>query len=603
MGNLSCCNVNEIPNDTNDDDDDEDWMHAIPDDLWINILFFLTLIDYDTLGNTCHYFQTLFYSTDENGHNKMNRYFRFKCHQLCSDIPPDYKTKNWRNLYKNLRLFLITHNQIRTAQGYVSKTIDEYTTRSIPFSPCKIRTKYYITSCIPLLLACSTNSVQLFQMFLHQYPENERNYQAIIPREKGLTPLYLACEYQSVNIVKYLLSIPGIDVTHTTDEDVESTPLIIASYKGNLDIVNMLVNHASMTLNGINSRTKRNGFTALYVAHMDNFVKTRSMNAFAVMKLLVEKGADCNIKYGNGSDGHGSTSLHLAADSGSGDYDSLKLFLSSKTIGINARTPGGYTVLHLAILNGSVGSVELILNYGSGGDAIAAVAGSGGSISTTMIDVDKADYTNEETALHLACKHGKKKSVELLLAANADTELKTREYEYYRQRRRNLYNLYPQCTALLIACAKGYDEIVELLVKNGCNLFVKNHSGMNPIAVAAKEHHSKVIKVIDKALKLRNYDNDRINEYVNEKDNNGLTPYLHACNQPFRALETIEVLIDDCTVDVSIQTTNGDYGSKLLRQHNNRSGFYLKYKDLQEYVERKEQEKLSQVTLSTVHAD
>jgi len=54
----------------------------------------------------------------------------------------------------------------------------------------------------------------------------------------GFTPLYVACEKGQVGVVKYLLSLKGIDPNKPQNEG--ATPFFIAGEKGHKEVVSLL---------------------------------------------------------------------------------------------------------------------------------------------------------------------------------------------------------------------------------------------------------------------------------------------------------------------------------------------------------------------------
>lgn len=52
-------------------------------------------------------------------------------------------------------------------------------------------------------------------------------------------------------------------------------------------------------------------------------------------------------------------------------------------------------------------------------------------------------------------------------------------------------------TALHVACANGCTKIVDLLLRNGAKIHVKDKYGSRPIDVAAAKHHVEIVKLLD----------------------------------------------------------------------------------------------------------
>lgn len=101
--------------------------------------------------------------------------------------------------------------------------------------------------------------------------------------EAGYTPLILACYHGNTDVVQFL--IDKVDDINGTSE--YGTPLMAAVVKGDLNIVEMLLDKNADT-----NITDANGTTALHYATL--FKQTD------IVKLLVKAGAKSDIKDGRG---------------------------------------------------------------------------------------------------------------------------------------------------------------------------------------------------------------------------------------------------------------------------------------------------------------
>ena len=106
----------------------------------------------------------------------------------------------------------------------------------------------------------------------------------------GFTPLILATYHSQLSTVELLIS-KEVDVNYNSQE---GTALLGASYKGNIEISQLLIN-AGTDVNKVGGR----GATALLYA-------VQSSN-YELVKLLIEKGADIHVK-----DSAGRTALDYA---------------------------------------------------------------------------------------------------------------------------------------------------------------------------------------------------------------------------------------------------------------------------------------------------
>lgn len=80
-----------------------------------------------------------------------------------------------------------------------------------------------------------------------------------------------------------------------------------------------------------------------------------------IISLLIEKGADVNIKNDNSDSALYSAAYHLREDE---RYEIMKILLENGA-DINAKNGDGLTALHLVALNGTYREIDLLLKYGA----------------------------------------------------------------------------------------------------------------------------------------------------------------------------------------------------------------------------------------------
>ena len=103
----------------------------------------------------------------------------------------------------------------------------------------------------PILSVCNSKKkkkrLQIIQI-IYENIKNEDKERII--NEKGpmkKTLLHFACEKNESEIVKFLLSLPTVNVNSVDDD--ERTPLISSVYLGSTDIIELLLNHPQIDLN------------------------------------------------------------------------------------------------------------------------------------------------------------------------------------------------------------------------------------------------------------------------------------------------------------------------------------------------------------------
>ena len=206
------------------------------------------------------------------------------------------------------------------------------------------------------------------------------------------------------------------------------TPLMLASYKGYKEIVELLIAKGA----DVNARDD-NGKTALLEA-LNPMHRELEKNDKEIAKLLIAKGADVNAKNNNGQ-----TPLMFAANTGCKDIVEL---LVAKGADLNVRNEFGDTLLMLAAAYGRHRDVaELLLAKGADINAknekgntalLQALTPTFDTLENDAIDIAKwliakgadvnAKNNDGQSALMLAQKAGCQEVVALLMAKGAGSE-------------------------------------------------------------------------------------------------------------------------------------------------------------------------------------
>ncbi|PST83496.1 hypothetical protein C7T94_13145 [Pedobacter yulinensis] len=155
----------------------------------------------------------------------------------------------------------------------------------------------------------------------------------------GVSPLLLACYYKQTALASLLAEFSG--------------PLSIyeAAAIGDLSALSELL----FSEPGLVNRHSSDGFTALGLACY--FCREDAV------KILLSRGADCNIPSANGYDVY---PLHSAAAAGDTAIASLLLHAGAN---VNVIQQAGMTPLHSAAATGNIALIILLLEYGARTDA------------------------------------------------------------------------------------------------------------------------------------------------------------------------------------------------------------------------------------------
>ena len=114
-------------------------------------------------------------------------------------------------------------------------------------------------------------------------------------------------------------------------------------------------------------------------------------------------------------------------------------------------------------------------------------------MNDTAFEVDRPERRSGETALHIACKYNSPEIVACLLAHGANSEVVENKLGW---------------TPLFIAAAKGYNEVLQILLQYGCDVNLKDNAGWTAREYAIIEGHLSVAKL----LSAKEKEHSRLNE-------------------------------------------------------------------------------------------
>ncbi len=293
---------------------------------------------------------------------------------------------------------------------------------------------------------------------------------AVAPDAMGNTPLHLAAQVGSVDILRLLLDVGApVDVG---DRD-NSTALDVAAQCGQMDAVRLLVEA------GADARHRdNNGMTALHFASYEG-------HDDAALYLL-EHGADPAA-----ATNRGSVALHGAALRGSTPTVAVLL---EHGVPANARNAGGFTPL----LSGTAGQadaelVRLLLEHGAwvddrdleGTTALHNAAWRGNlDVVRYLIEqgasIDALMNGGGNTALHNAASTGNIEVVRALLDAGSQADCRTTW----------------GATPLQWAARQGGEDVVQLLLERGADPRSVSNDGMTAFLAAIDSGHLPAARLL-----------------------------------------------------------------------------------------------------------
>lgn len=328
------------------------------------------------------------------------------------------------------------------------------------------------------------------------------------------TLLHIAAQYGYQNVVNALIKKgANFDVK----DESGHTPLHFAAYNGYIDIVNALL-EAGAEFNVMDGL----GYTPLHYAAGSGYIDTvnalinKEANVNAqmvhVFKDSSAKDVDLESKFQKivttltkkviyfTRNSNKDTSLFFCSEE---DYQVAVKILKNEGVDIvtGCRAHRGSTSLHLAAKNEHVEVVNALIKAKATVDILDEdkntplhfAAGNGHIKTVELLLKEETDINaqNEfgETPLHLAAKNGHKSVVEFLLHKGAEVDVLSG-------------GIYKN-TPLHLAAKNGHIRVVAPLLKNGANINAQNGFGETPLHFATFESKDEVVQfLIDEKAEL-----------------------------------------------------------------------------------------------------
>ncbi|XP_051854595.1 protein phosphatase 1 regulatory subunit 12B isoform X7 [Antechinus flavipes] len=200
------------------------------------------------------------------------------------------------------------------------------------------------------------------------------------------------------------------------------------------------------------------------------------------VKRLLARGADINTVNVDGL-----TALHQACIDE--NLDMVK-FLVENRANINQQDNEGWTPLHAAASCGYLNIAEYFINHGA---SVAAVNSEGEVPSDLAEEAAMKDLLLEQVKKQGVDLEQSRKGEEQQMLQDARQWLNSGKIEDVRQARSG-------ATALHVAAAKGYSEVLRLLIQAGYELNVQDHDGWTPLHAAAHWGVKEACSILAEAL-------------------------------------------------------------------------------------------------------
>ena len=420
----------------------------------------------------------------------------------------------------------------------------------------------------PLHIACYLKALVIIRLLLEKRCSTEISNKIgetaydIPLNENGDCLLHLACQWDDVDIVRYLITDERCDVniqnTHL------NTPLHIACYAKMLVIIRLLLEkRCSTNISNKKGETvydiplNEDGDCLLHFAcqwgdvdiirylitdeRCDVNIQNTYLNTplhiacyaktLVIIRLLLEKRCSTNIPNKKGDTAHdiplnedGDCLLHIACQWG--DVDIVRFLIAKEKCNLNLQSSlSENTPLHIAAMYGREDTIVLLFSY---------------------MECDPNIKNSEgDTPLHIAVRQNETASLSQLLA--------------HQQCNINIQNMEGDTLLHIAVREKKIPVISQLLSNKQCNLNVQNMEGDTPLHIAVREGKTPVISQL--------LSNKQCN--LNVQNSEGDTP-LHIIAKTVDKVKRCELITDD-RCDMKI--LNNDDLTPLLTaiKHNNPS--------------------------------
>ena len=312
---------------------------------------------------------------------------------------------------------------------------------------------------------------------------------------EGLSPLHIACQKRYAKVVEELLKNGANPNLKSTNHNKSPLHYVFENEyidegssinKKTISIIKCLLKYGCE----IDAQTD-DGESPLYAASL--------MGNTSAVKVLLKNGAKVTDK-------NNDSAMHIAAEFGSVEIIEA---LANHNIDVNGTGSIPITPLELAAMEGQYAAVRKLLECGA--------------------DVNFTGYTDNVSALHVACEKGNLKIVKELLRFGAKTDFPESETS----------------SPILKATIYEHLKIVKELLKHGADVDVINEEGVTALHTAAAHANVAIVKEL---LKYR--------ANVNVKEINGDTALHKAIHGNIYShyddtLVVIQLILEDDSIDLN----------------------------------------------------
>ena len=493
----------------------------IIDDLWIVVFHFLDVQSFVSIQHICKHFHALFHSKIYS----TNKYWQLQSNRLCCGIDSNYSTTEWFDFYVQLRR--VIENELKFS-GFDIHTNTPITDLACLNAPMFTACKYDCPLIFDLVFSQNTNSSINSPIVKPELDASGSRYY-VDPNHVEI-PLNICCEYNSINMVRYLLNQDNIPVNDDQLINTDRSPFFIACTHGFYQLVRLLLSKCNLTKKSINSDPYAGYMNGLYqllfysgkqtVLSDTIYDESDNLNkhpGFLIVSSLIKNyNADINcFYYGRG------TILHVCIHNYANCYASSPRL---EDLDINENIYDEYDCIDHDI-NGKkrlksyyLHVIKFLLTDND---------------CRAKIDINARGYQNA-TPLYVACQRNVPEIVQMLLkfqTNNNDTDENSIDSILDVDMCHNQYGWSP----LIVCAANGFVECLRLLLNYGqCRLFLQCQCSrselvggdMTALMMAAVSGNYNIIVEMYNDL-VRNegikYSNQYIRQYVFATNSKGKT--------------------------------------------------------------------------------
>ena len=372
---------------------------------------------------------------------------------------------------------------------------------------------------LPLHYACASGALDVVKMLVVAAGAGTQKFK--VADDEGETCLSYAAKFGNTETVRYLVSLPEVDVNykvgdyavlHSTVCQKEATDVVQVLIDGGAD-VNILNN---------------DGYSLLHYACQHGSLES--------VKMLVSAGAGVRV-----TNDEGKTCLHTVAEAGRTEI--VRYLVSLPHVDVNQDTVESDTALHLAVLHVKPDVVQVLIDAGA--------------------DINIQD-SEGRSPLHTACELGTLDMVKMLVRAGAGVRATDNEgwtcFQLAACRGHTETVRYLVClpevdvnhgdagdhTALHLAAVGTHTDAVQVLIDAGADVNILNNDGYSLLHYACEYGALEIVKMLVRA-----------GAGVRATDNNGCTCLITAAF--FGHTETVRYLVGLPEVELNHRDTEKNY--------------------------------------------